>query len=67
MTLAEAAAALGVSVRMVAKLRRQSQLPAVRTPSGYFIYLATDVRALVARRSKAPKMKDGRIAFGALG
>jgi predicted site-specific integrase-resolvase len=60
LTSSDAAAVLGLSLEMVTRLRRTGQLPAIRTPSGWCIYLAKDVRALAELRRKAPKMKDGR-------
>jgi len=54
MGTADAATTLGLSVEMVAKLRRLGRLPAVRTVGGQWIYLASDVRRLLERRRKAP-------------
>ena len=55
MATADAASDLGLSVEMVAKLRRLGRLPAVRTVGGQWIYLASDVRRLREQRRKAPR------------
>lgn len=55
LTTGDVAAVLGLSVPMVKKLRKKGQLPAIRTPSGFCVHLARDVRALAAKRAKAPR------------
>jgi len=55
LTTGDVATVLGLSVPMVKKLRAQGRLPSIRTPSGLCIHLARDVRALAAKRAKAPR------------
>lgn len=55
MTTGDAAEVLGLSVPMVKKLRYQGRLPAFVTPGGLALYLASDVRALAAKRAKATR------------
>jgi excisionase family DNA binding protein len=63
MVASEVAAALGVSVEMVRKLRRQGTLPAVRTVGGWCVYRTRDVKALALRRARAPR-QGGKVRRG---
>ncbi len=53
LTKGDAAKVLGLSMSMVEKFIAGGVLPVIRTPSGYRLLWAKDVRALAAKRAKA--------------
>jgi len=43
---------LGFSATLLDRLVRSGELPVIRTPSGYRLFLLSDVRALAAKRAR---------------